>query len=37
MGRSLRQHQELILHYFHAQRLLSSGVVEILNPPNDFF
>jgi transposase len=29
--RSLRQHCELILNYFRAQKLLSSGVVEGLN------
>jgi transposase len=29
--RSLRQHRELILNCFHAQKLLSSGVVEGLN------
>ena len=29
--RSLRQHRELILNYFRAQKLLSSGVVEGLN------
>jgi hypothetical protein len=29
--RSLRQHRELILSYFRAQKLLSSGVVESLN------
>ena len=27
----LRRHRELILNYFHAQKLLSSGVVEGLN------
>ena len=27
----LRQHRELILNYFRAQKLLSSGVVEGLN------
>ncbi len=26
--RSLRQHRELILNYFRAKKLLSSGVVE---------
>lgn len=31
IARSLRQHRELILNYFHAQKLLSSGVVEGLN------
>ena len=29
--RSLCQHRELILNYFRAQKLLSSGVVEGLN------
>ena len=29
--RSLREHRELILNYFRAQKLLSSGVVEGLN------
>jgi transposase len=29
--RSLRQQRELILNYFRAQRLISSGVVEGLN------
>jgi transposase len=29
--RSLRQHRELILNYFRAQKLISSGVVEDLN------
>src|SRR5579864_3831004 len=29
--RSLRRHRELILNYFRAQKLLSSGVVEGLN------
>jgi transposase len=28
---SLRNHRELILNYFRAQKLLSSGVVEGLN------
>jgi transposase len=28
IARSLRQHRELILNYFRAQKLLSSGVVE---------
>ena len=28
---SLRQHRELILNYFRAQKLISSGVVEGLN------
>src|SRR3979411_667840 len=28
---SLRQHRELILHYFRALKLISSGVVEGLN------
>ena len=31
IARSLRQHRELILNYFHAQKLISSGVVEGLN------
>lgn len=31
IARSLRQHRELILNYFRAQKLLSSGVVEELN------
>jgi Transposase len=31
IARSLRQHRELILNYFGAQKLLSSGVVEGLN------
>src|ERR1051326_4525452 len=31
IGRSLREHRELILNYFRAQKLLSSGVVEGLN------
>ncbi len=31
IARSLRQHRELILNYFRAQKLLSSGVVEGLN------
>ena len=31
IARSLREHRELILNYFHAQKLLSSGVVEGLN------
>src|ERR1700689_11786 len=31
IARSLRQHRELILNYFRAQKLLSSGVVEVLN------
>ena len=30
-ARSLRQHRELILNYFRAQKLISSGVVEGLN------
>ena len=30
-ARSLRQHRELILNYFRAQKLLSSGIVEGLN------
>ncbi len=31
IARSLRQHRHLILNYFRAQKLLSSGVVEGLN------
>jgi hypothetical protein len=31
IARSLRQHRELILNYFRAEKLLSSGVVEGLN------
>jgi transposase len=31
IARPLRQHRELILNYFRAQKLLSSGVVEGLN------
>ncbi len=31
IARSLRQHWELILNYFRAQKLISSGVVEALN------
>jgi len=31
IARCLRQHRELILNYFRAQKLLSSGVVEGLN------
>ena len=31
IARSLGQHCELILNYFRAQKLLSSGVVEGLN------
>jgi transposase len=31
LARSLRKHRELILNYFRAQKLLSSGVVEGLN------
>ena len=31
MARSLRQHRELILNYFQAQKLISSEVVEGLN------
>jgi transposase len=31
IARSLRQHRDLILNYFRAQKLLSSGVVEGLN------
>jgi transposase len=30
-ARSLRHHRELILNYFRAQKLISSGVVEGLN------
>jgi len=30
-GVPLRQHRELILNYFRAQKLLSSGIVEGLN------
>ena len=33
IARSLRQHRELILNYFRAQKLLSSGVVDCLNKP----
>lgn len=29
--RSLRQHRGLMLYYLHAQKLISSGVVEGLN------
>jgi transposase len=35
IARSLRQHHELILNYFRAQKLLSSGVVEGLNNISD--
>ena len=28
IARSLRHHRELILNYFRAQKLLSSGVIE---------
>ncbi len=31
IARSLSQHRELILNYFRAQKLLSSGIVEGLN------
>ena len=31
IARSLRHHRELILNYFRAQKLISSGVVEGLN------
>jgi transposase len=31
IARTLRRHRELILNYFHAQKLLCSGVVEGLN------
>ena len=31
IARSLRQHRELILNYFRAQKLISSGVVEGLS------
>jgi transposase len=31
IARSLRDHRELILNYFRAQKMLSSGVVEGLN------
>ena len=31
IARSMREHRELILNYFHAQKLFSSGVVEGLN------
>jgi hypothetical protein len=31
IARSLRKHRELILNYFQAQKLISSGVVEGLN------
>ena len=31
IARSLRQHRELILNYFRAQKLISCGVVEGLN------
>jgi transposase len=31
IARSLRQHRELILNYFRAQKLLSSGVIEGVN------
>jgi transposase len=31
IARSLRQHRELILNYFRAQKLISSGIVEGLN------
>jgi len=31
IARSVRQHRELILNYFRAQKLISGGVVEDLN------
>ena len=31
IARSVRQHRELILNYFRAQTMISSGVVEGLN------
>jgi transposase len=31
IARSMREHRDLILNYFRAQKLLSSGVVEGLN------
>jgi len=31
IARSLRQHRELILNYFRAKKLFSTGVVEGLN------
>jgi transposase len=31
VARTLRQHRDLILNYFRAQKLFSSGVVEGLN------
>jgi len=31
IARSLRQHRELILNYFRAQKLISTGVVAGLN------
>ena len=31
IARSLRQHRKLILNYFRAQKLISSGFVEGLN------
>ncbi len=31
IAHSLRDHRELILNYFRAQKMLSSGVVEGLN------
>jgi transposase len=39
IARSLRQHRELILNYFRAQKLISSGVVEcfiaeVVRPPS---
>src|SRR5437868_215091 len=34
IARSLREHRELILNYFRAQKLLSSGVVEGTTKPN---
>jgi hypothetical protein len=36
IARSLRQHRELILNYFRAQKLLSSGVVEGLTQAPEF-
>ena len=31
IARSLRQHREVILNYFRAQKLISSGLVDGLN------
>src|SRR5215472_13080320 len=31
IARSMRQHRELVLNYFRAQKLISSGAVEGLN------